>query len=250
MASVNDILCMSETELSQRKGSITKQDLVNALIEMKKREPNKSFDLAFDNFSEKFEEKINAQFNTLFGKISQVVEKQSVLEKSVKELQEEIKILKTNQHESLNSMYDELELRIRRKGNIIISGISEQVTGTVEERRERDKEAMESVFAKIEASDCSFENCYRIGQPKPSGARLLRVTGFDETGRNQILRKAKSLRDSDSFRGIYINPDLTPFQQREAKKMRDELKERKRNGEEVVIYRGRITQKTEIKNFQ
>jgi cell division septum initiation protein DivIVA len=159
-------------------------------------------------------------------------------------------MLKAKEHESLDNVYDELEQRIRRKGNIIISGVSERPNGTLEEKREHDKEAVDSILKEMEADDCTFEKCYRIGQPKSNGVRLLRVIGFDEDERNKILRKAKSLRNKESFRGIYVNPDLTPIQQREAKKMRDELKERRKNGEEVVIYRGKITEKSEIKNFQ
>ena len=250
MATVNDILFMSESELSQRKNSITKQDLMNALIEMKKRESNESFESAFENFSENFEKKINAQFNVLLGKISQIGETQSLLEESLRDLQEEVKILKSKDNEQLDNVYEELEQRIRRKGNVIISGVTEQTDGPVEERRKFDNEQVNSILKEIDADDCTFEKCHRIGQPKSNGVRLLRVIGFDEDERNKILRKAKSLRDKDSFRGIYVNPDLTPTQQREAKKMRDELKERRKNGEEVVIYRGKITLKSEIKNFQ
>ena len=119
----------------------------------------------------------------------------------------------------------------------------------MEERRGYDEGAVKSILEEIDADDYSYEKCYRIGQPKSNGIRLLRVIGFDEDDRNKILRKVKSLRDNESFRGFYVNPDLTPIQQREAKKMRDQLKERRKNSEEVVIYRGKITIKSEIKNF-
>ena len=225
MANVNDILNMSESELSQRKSSITKRDLMNALIKLKKRDSNQPFELAFENFSENFEKKINSQFNALLGKISQVVEKQSVFEKSLRDLQEEVKILRAKDHdEGLDDMYDELDQRNRRKRNIVSSGITEQLNGTLEERRGYDEGAVKSILEEIDADDYSYEKCYRIGQPKSNGIRLLRVIGFDEDDRNKILRKVKSLRDNESFRGIYVNPDLTPIQQREAKKMRDQLK--------------------------
>ena len=121
----------------------------------------------------------------------------------------------------------------------------------MEERRGYDEGAVKSILEEIDADDYRvYEKCYRIGQPKSNGIRLLRVIGFDEDDRNKILRKVKSLRDNESFRGFYVNPDLTPIQQREAKKMRDQLTERRKNGEEVVIYRGKITLKSEIKNFQ
>lgn len=50
---------------------------------------------------------------------------------------------------------------------------------------------------------------------------------FDEDERG----KAKLLRDNENFLEIYLDPDLTPIQQRDVKKMRDEMEEKRKNGE-------------------
>ena len=67
----------------------------------------------------------------------------------------------------------------------------------------------------------------------------------------EILRKFRVLKQNDDhYKDIYFNVDLTPNQQEEAKKLRDELKRRKECGElDIVIYRGEIVQRSQIKNF-
>lgn len=47
----------------------------------------------------------------------------------------------------------------------------------------------------------------------------------DEKTRNEILHKAKILRDKSAFEKIYLNPDLTLAQQHNFKQLREQCKE-------------------------
>ena len=63
------------------------------------------------------------------------------------------------------------------------------------------------------------------------------------------MQKAKNLRNSTTFKNVYINPDLTIRQQKESKALRDELKKRRNNGESVVIRNGEVVPKNNEQNF-
>ena len=91
---------------------------------------------------------------------------------------------------------------------------------------------------------------HRLGKPRSDKPRPIRIVGFDGSGKIEILKKSRSLKDDRSHSGIYVNADLTPRQQKEAKDLRDELKRRRAAGEQdIVIYRSKIVQKSQIQNF-
>ena len=71
----------------------------------------------------------------------------------------------------------------------------------------------------------------------------MRVVCVDAANKFEILRNSKCLRDSDEFKGIYINPDQTQLQRMEAYNLRQELKQRRAAGEDVLIRRGEIVKK-------
>ena len=54
---------------------------------------------------------------------------------------------------------------------------------------------------------------------------------------------ARELRNSEEYGNIYISPDLTPQKQQRDKALRDEVKRRRSQGEEVEIRRGRVVVK-------
>ena len=49
---------------------------------------------------------------------------------------------------------------------------------------------------------------------------------------------------------VFRFQDLTPVQQAESKRLRQILKERRDKGEDVVIFRNKITKRDDIKNFR
>ena len=80
------------------------------------------------------------------------------------------------------------------------------------------------------------------------GKRLLKVVLRKSSTKREIVSKAKNLRRT-RFTDIFIQQDLTPYQQIRAKLTRKELKERRERGEDVVIYRGNVVTKASIGNF-
>ena len=62
-----------------------------------------------------------------------------------------------------------------------------------------------------------------------------------------MLGLSKNLRKSSTYRGVFINPDLTLKQRKKDKELREELKVRREAREDVIIYRNQIVERNSAK---
>ena len=149
-----------------------------------------------------------------------------------------------------SSVIQEIEDRNRRRLHFIVSGIPEK-EGSLEERKAVDKEKIETLLGDLDESwdDKVIEHVHRIGNNVSKGPRLIRVTCSGESYKKDILRKAKQLRNLPAYNNVYINPDLTLRQRDENKRLRNELKTRKGQGENVMIRNGKIVERRNLENF-
>ena len=155
----------------------------------------------------------------------------------------DIEIMKRKVHEMAedqSQVLEEFEARELRKTNLVISGVPEKLDGTIEERKSYDKDSVSNILSDLQLSDCNIKAVYRIGRPLHNKSRLLRVICPDKESKLEILKKAKELRTFAKYRGIYINSDLTPKQQREQKQLRDEFRRRREANENVKIRHNKI----------
>ena len=150
-----------------------------------------------------------------------------------------------------SSITQEVEDRNRRRHNLIVSGIPEEEQGSVQERREADRSKIGTLMNDLDDDwdDDDIAHVHRIGNNVSKGPRLIRVICQKKTVRNDVLRQAKKLRNHPAHKHVYINPDLTVSQRAENKRLRDELKQRRSNGETVVIRNGKVMNKIESRNF-
>ena len=72
----------------------------------------------------------------------------------------------------------------------------------------------------------------------------------DVQSKFEVFRKAKSLRNVEAFKNVYLNPDRTVTQQQQLKQLQVECKRRRDTGEDVVIYRGEVIGRNEISHFR
>jgi len=77
----------------------------------------------------------------------------------------------------------------------------------------------------------------------------LKVTFKNQETRQEIVRKARLLRNMPPYRNIFVNPDLTLKQRQERKELNEELKRRRVLGEEVMIWKGKVIEKSNFPNF-
>ena len=100
----------------------------------------------------------------------------------------------------------------------------------------------------LNLSDLHFSDPRRL-VGNEIGKRPLLVKLENVQQKFKLLGNTRFLRQSGSFKTVFINPDLTPRQQSERRALLEELRRRQSNGDEVVIYRNKIVEKNKIKNF-
>ena len=168
----------------------------------------------------------------LLKQVEELSAKNAVLEKKCIKLEE-------NMVKTSTVILEEINDRDRRRKNLVISGIAESTSGSIEEKN-RDKERVNCLLKELSIDgDEILRRIHRIGKQVEGRDRLLRVVCCDEESKIGVLRQAKLLRNT-SFKKVYINPDLTKTQREERKRLREELKRRKDVGEDVTIRYGRI----------
>jgi hypothetical protein len=172
--------------------------------------------------------------------LAQLTSKQTQQDLKISDLSDRLDEMKYEIHQGI---HDEIQDRIRRGKNVLISGISEHINGNVEERHKKDLKQVEAPFQTLHVDLKGAPRVSRIGKIKPNSHRLIRVTLSCEEEVSQLLRSAKSLRSHNEFKKVFLNPDRTPAQQLKFADLLRELRARRDLGEEVVIFRGKVIAK-------
>ena len=119
----------------------------------------------------------------------------------------------------------EIEDRLRHKKNIVISGISEEMVGSIEDRAKSDFSKVKVLLQNLpNIAENGITRISRLGRQQPDKTRLLRVSFSDEDATKTILDNAKVLKEIPTYKSVYINPDRTRQQQENNKRLREELK--------------------------
>lgn len=161
--------------------------------------------------------------------------------------QEKIKLLETNINKlkvnppndfpNSNPLFDaqhdiilEIQERTKREKNIILVGITEIKDKNVKIRREHDQQEVLKMLKQCYDECPSPIYIKRIGKYNPDSHRRLKVTFESATIVKRILRNKAKL-----IAGIKIYSDQTPKQQSFLKDLKQELQQRKENGESDLI---------------
>ena len=129
------------------------------------------------------------------------------------------------------------------KMNLIISGIAESTP----EQEKQDVVKLLQDELDIEAHIEGVERCGKRIPEDSTKPRLLKLRMKIQENRKNILRNAPKLRKSSDQHvkeNVYISPDLTRKQQKDAKNLREERRERKRQEPEktFLIKRGKVVE--------
>lgn len=193
------------------------------------------------------EEKIKS-FET---SIISIQEKQESHACQIKSLKEEVnKISSGSASGNANEIFFEVEERLRRRKNIVVAGIGELESGSVSERQTHDETEVNNILNALNIDGNTATDVRRVGRQRIGRTRLTRVTLDDESSRMKILRNAKSLRSISPYKRIFLNPDRTPMEQLHHRTTFREFQERKKDGEDVIMYRGKVILRTNFKNFR
>lgn len=184
------------------------------------------------------------------SKLSVIIKRVDELERRNVQLEHRCNQLEIKTQDMSTFILDEFEDRLRRKKSLIISGIPEQLEGPADQRSASDDKEVKNVVESLCEHHGGFSRIHRIGRFQSDKDRLLRVVFSNEEDAKAILYRAKQLRNTQSFRYIFINPDFTPFQRECNKRLREELKRRRDLGEDVIIRGGKTVARKQTQNFQ
>lgn len=138
-------------------------------------------------------------------------------------------------------VFDNFLDKDRRKNNLVVHNLPESKGTSQTERSQGDIRMFQEMIKESFRMSVSVARSFRVGKATETRARLLIVTLETPGVKQDVLRMAPQLRQSEKWGNIYITPDLTPAEREAAKKLREELAARKRAGEEnLTIRRGKI----------
>ena len=126
-------------------------------------------------------------------------------------VREELNSLRHEQEQYIDKKVDErmneMQNREERKNNLVLFNIPESEHADGADRKQDDRQFIDNVLAYLNATDCTYVNVFRLGK-KGTSPRPLKVTSV--TNRSKILKASKELRNSPSYKEVYVNKDMTP----------------------------------------
>lgn len=179
-----------------------------------------------------YESKITVLSNSLNGimtAIGNLRDENQNLKKEINSLHNKIENLEstsnTNNSLSSDEVIYEAQNRLIKSKNVIVFNIAELPGET---------EATSLSIANNMLSDLALNinitQAKRIGKACPDGRPLL--LEFNNTADSRSLLKCKSkLRSFDKWRNIWVNADLTQYQQSQMKSLRDILRKKRADGD-------------------
>jgi len=131
----------------------------------------------------------------------------------------------------VDGMAESMEIE-KRKNNIVFHGLKEAEVVNLDDLdiaefgKTADQEFVEELLRKGLRLDATrhIEEVQRIGRFVAGRIRPLRVRIKTNEARNEILKKARDLKDCEDFKRVYIAPDLSRKQQECDKDLREHVK--------------------------
>lgn len=246
MASFNDIMKMTEKEM-MRRGSVTKQMLVDALMTARSQLKNQDD----QNIAIEFDAALEKRLTPFVDMINDLKSKIDSLSTQLMCVQNENKKLQHSKQEDFEIICREAEERIKKRKYLIVSGLSEPCHASLREREMDDSVAVKEIAHKLGITDFEPKEVHRIGKINQSRPRLLRFKAANLQIKSELLRNSKRLRLDAKFKNVFLDSDTTLIQRTRNRALREEIKSRREAGEDVVIYRGEIVEriKADHQNF-
>lgn len=205
-------------------------------------------------------EKMNHALSSLTLRVRDIEEKlddydtrMSKHETELQEIKEDLKKSASNacRLPSSEELCREATLRLQKRKYLIISGLPEQTTGSMDDRLLADKIMVTEIASLLGEEDFSTEEVSRIGKIGPQKSRLLRFKCSSQSQRTNLLKNAKQLKLNSKFSSVYLSPDQTLIQRQLQKALRDELAQKRSLGLDVIIRNGRVVDRNvRPQNFQ
>lgn len=164
-------------------------------------------------------------------------------ERRIDDLSNRISLLEASRADAIN----ELEQRNSRRKNVVLFGLPEGHPSAPNDHN-MDRQSFSDILSTLNIRDeIAVERCFRLGT-KGSRHRPLKVILKSQESRELLLKCASRLgrlAEQHKFRKVFIKPDLTPMQLTEEKALRAQLQSRLDAGEDVIMRRGKIINRSD-----
>ena len=143
---------------------------------------------------------------------------------------------------------EERDEREKRKRNVIMFNVKESSKEDVKEREKEDIEMCEHVFRdKLGVEGAQVEKAYRLGKRERGKERPLVACLSDVYAKWGVVKRSKELRyvQEEEIRNIRIGVDKTKKEREEEALLREELQEKRREGGQWIIKKGKVVRVSE-----
>lgn len=149
--------------------------------------------------------------------------------KIISQLQDEISMLRNQiQTYSEETVINEINDRQKKMHNILIHNLPES-----DNNKDSDLLEVKKIIREVAGEDFPINRLVRVGKENKNGARSLKVIFSSPDDALYILKNKKKLKNRKPK--IYIDADLTPRQMEKIKKLQDELRIRRNDGEQNIF---------------
>lgn len=201
------------------------------------------------NFRQQFYEGFKEELkNELVSAVVELFHNElKTIKEQLDECKNEIDVLRQNVNSTMHEKVGPTEeviseacQRLYKRDYLIVSGLTEKETGTLEERRQHDLNLVVEVAQTLQCGHLQPEEVTRLGKIQPNKPRLLRFKCSLPRNRTMLLKNSKKLKQSEKFKAVFLMPDLTPAQRERNQNLRRELRRRREHGEDVKIMHNKI----------
>lgn len=175
-----------------------------------------------------------------------------LIKKQMEELQREVKEvsikwkrmdeeIKDFIAQTVVDVIEERENKQKRVKNLVIYNVRESsAENSVKEQKEEDQAVCMDIFVnELKVEDVEIVEAVRLGKKEENvrederKPRPLLVKISEVEKKWEIIKNAKKLKDTrkENYRRVFISPDLTPKERAEDKELREQLKQKREQGE-------------------
>lgn len=182
-----------------------------------------------------------AEIKLIMKEVQKIKDENKVLKQQLVELKVKFDTIETKQTstdpvEVMNFVANETNDRQSRKNNFIIYNSTELRNGTKEEQYAADRAIVIDILKSLNFQEeaISVTRLGKFDSSAVSKKRPIKVKLLSDTNISAIIRNFNTLKINESFKDLSVSPDRTPFQCNLYKKVKNDLLERKRNGESNI----------------
>ena len=138
--------------------------------------------------------------------------------------------------EKIDARIEQME-KVQRKKNVLVYNLPESEEEQASDRYKEDEVACRKIFEAMEMENVEQKQLIRLGKREEYKIRLVLVKLKDEEAAKEVLVRAKRLRFSEQYAGVFISKDLSRAEREREKNLRKELKELRENETEEEWYK-------------